>query len=106
MVGGVEILLQWIPAFAGMTGDGAAEMTDALILGARGGSRARADSSPRKCARGFRMIRSGCQGRTVVDQAFKKSAEWLDLEMMLGYSLSMPINLVDKIDNWFGGMLS
>ena len=52
------------------------------------------------------MIRSGCQGRTVVDQAFKKSAEWLDLEMMLGYSLSMPINLVDKIDNWFGGMLT
>jgi hypothetical protein len=36
----------------------------------------------------------------------EKSSEWLDLEMMLVYSLPMPTNLVGKMVNWLGGMLS
>jgi hypothetical protein len=39
-------------------------------------------------------------------QRREKSAEWLDLDMILVYCLPMPINSVDKMDNWPGGMLS
>jgi hypothetical protein len=45
-------------------------------------------------------------GLGIMAQRREKSAESLDLVMMLVYSLSMPINSVDNIDNLPGGMLS